>query len=69
MILVIPAIVGLVEVAKRVGMPHRFAPLLAVALGLASIVVVTPPEYPILYGIVYGLTSVGLFSGIKNTVQ
>jgi hypothetical protein len=32
----IPAVNGLVEVAKKAGLPKRFAPLLAVALGIMA---------------------------------
>ncbi len=64
-------IVGLVEVAKRLGCPKKFLPLLAVVLGILltmlsgwqgwGVVIIT--------GIISGLTAVGLFSFARNTYQ
>jgi len=61
--LVIPAITGLVEAFKQTGLPSRFAPLLAIALGVGSHWVV--PGISILTGILYGLGGVGLYSGSR----
>ena len=67
-------IVALVEGAKRVGLPTRWAPVLAVALGLlcgllAQLAVVAPRVH-IWYeaagaGIALGLSAAGLYSGTK----
>jgi hypothetical protein len=61
------AIIGLVELAKRAGLPDRFAPLLALALGIgAGFVYYGPaPRQSLLYGVVMGLTASGLYSGCK----
>lgn len=70
-------IVALVEGAKRLGLPARWAPLLAVALGLACgvlahVAVVAPSAAGWLDaasgGIVLGLTAAGLYSGAKAVV-
>lgn len=65
-LVIVPVVMGLVEVVKRVGVPVRFAPLLAVVLGGLSVFVVdiTP-----LMGIVYGLTACGLYSGVKTSLD
>ena len=67
-------IVALVEGAKRVGLPVRWAPVLAVALGLLCGLVahlaVVAPRVHIWYeaagaGITLGLSAAGLYSGAK----
>jgi hypothetical protein len=65
-VLLTPLIVGLVEVAKRVGMPSRFAPLLALALGIGVVgAVAVRPEASrvLLWGAALGLSACGLYSG------
>jgi len=64
--IVVPIIVGLVEVAKRVGLPTKFLPLLAVVLGIANSYLFN--EFSIIDGLVSGLMAVGLFSGVKASV-
>jgi len=67
-------IVALVEGAKRAGLPTRWAPLLAVALGLAcgllAHAATVAPRAHLWYeaagtGIVLGLSAAGLYSGTK----
>ena len=65
--------VGLVQVVKQVGLPSRFLPLTALVfgVGLAWLTVsVTSIGLPnlIISGLIAGLMSVGLYSGVKNTV-
>lgn len=59
---IVPVIIGLVEVFKKLGMPSKFAPLVAVVLGALSVLIVANP---FLVGIIYGLTACGLYSGVK----
>jgi len=68
-------IVALVEGAKRAGLPTRWAPALAVALGLAcgllAHAAAVAPHLRIWYeaagaGIVLGLSAAGLYSGTKT---
>jgi hypothetical protein len=66
-VLVVPAVIGLVQVAKDVGMPARLAPALAVALGiLAGLAEYSSSHYawiqPTVIGIALGLSAVGLYS-------
>lgn len=66
----VPVVVGLVELAKRLGMGERWAPLLSLALGLAfGLVYVAPgdPRAAALAGTLLGLAASGLYSGAKTT--
>ena len=71
-IALIPLIVGVVAIFTGLGLPKKFAPLVAVVLGvIVGIVYLAPGELAkgILVGVALGLSSVGLYSGTKNTVQ
>lgn len=64
-------IVGLVEVAKRIGLPSKFAPLISVVIGV-GFSFIFPGEtigLTILFGVITGLTACGLYSGTKATIQ
>lgn len=70
-------IVALVEGAKRLGMPPRCAPALAVTLGvlwaLAAYMTTVAPRFQGWYdavgtGVVLGLTAAGLYSGARAVV-
>jgi L-lactate permease len=66
----VPIIIALVQVAKRMGLALRYLPFLAIVLGIAASYFYVFPEHPkraVLEGIVMGLSAVGLWSGIKNT--
>ena len=69
----VPAIVGLVQAAKELGLPDRAAPAAAVLLGvLASLAQVlgsgTPAVQASVSGIGLGLAAAGLYHGTKTTV-
>lgn len=77
-VLVVGLIVGLIEVFKKLGLAVKFAPLVAIAIGLlimagnqaANVVPAFRDWYNvILWGIAAGLMAVGLYSGTKNTLQ
>ena len=68
----VPILVALVEVVKRVGVPSKFCPLVAMILGVGinigfKMVGVDVLEQ-VLFGIVAGLASNGLFDFGKVTV-
>lgn len=71
----IPVVVGLVEAFKVAGLPTKFAPLLSVILGvvysIGAIVVSAQTEQinAILKGVIIGLVSSGLYSGVKATIK
>jgi Kef-type K+ transport system membrane component KefB len=71
-IAIIPLIVALVGLSGKIGVGPRFLPLVALVLGLAGGLVYVAPEDPqkaVLVGLVMGLSSIGTFSGVKNTVE
>lgn len=69
---IIPIIIGLVEVLKRLGMPEKLSAIPALILGeLAGIFYVSPDSIKtgILIGIFLGLSSCGMYSVTKNGIQ
>lgn len=67
----VPIIIVLVEVIGGMGVPSRFLPAVALALGLAGGFVYIAPDDPakaVLSGIVMGLSAIGTYSGVKNTI-
>ncbi len=68
----VPIIMGLIELLKRVGIPKRLTPLFAVLIGILSGLYYISPDDPkkaVMLGIVLGLSSIGLYSGTKNTYE
>lgn len=68
----VPVIIALSELLKRAGMPNRLIPVVALTLGMFfSFFYLAPgePKKAILFGTVLGLSSIGLFSGTKNTIM
>lgn len=69
-IVLVGIIIGLVEVIKQVGLPTKFLPLLAVALGVGASFIPSFSIYggvDIVQGIVAGLSAVGLYAGTRST--
>jgi len=69
--LLIGLIISLVELAVRVGLPKRFAPVLAIVLGVAGGIVYIFPgdaKMGLLVGLMMGLASVGMYSSTKNVI-
>jgi len=66
-------VIGLVEVAKKLGMSEKFAPLLALILGLGfafmDFTANADLTQTIVGGIIIGLSAVGLYSGTKNVIE
>ncbi|MDT2288720.1 transposase [Paenibacillus larvae] len=58
-VVIVAVIVGIVEMAKGIGLPVRLAPVLSVILGIVAGVVYFPDDIKtsIMFGIVSGLTS------------
>lgn len=68
---ILPIIMGIVEVFKRIGLPSKYSPLIAVALGIVISIFylnLTIKE-EILIGVILGLSASGLYSGSKNLVE
>ena len=69
-LVIIPIIIGIVEVVKRAGLPVKFSPLVSVALGVIfGILYVQPLLDGIIIGLMVGLSATGLYSGSKNTFK
>jgi hypothetical protein len=64
-ILLVPLLIGLVEVAKQTGLPVRWVPVttLALAVFLGYFIGIDWIQ-----GLVFGLSACGLWSGVKATV-
>lgn len=68
----IPIITGLCELAKQLGVPKKWIPLLSVVLGVFFGVFYVSPSNVlegVLQGLVIGLSSIGLYSGPKNLLR
>lgn len=63
----VPIIIALIQALKIAGLPARFAPIVAVVLGVISCIYLLPLALPveILQGVVVGLAASGLYSGAK----
>ena len=69
-ITLVPVMVGLNELLKRSGLPSRYVPLSSMFMGyFFSFLYLAPGDFKraLLLGTVLGLSSIGLFSGAKNT--
>lgn len=68
-------IIGLAQMAKRLGLKTKWIPFLDVVLGIISGLVVYGYEYHLglirgfMIGLAIGLSACGLFSGVKNIVE
>jgi hypothetical protein len=61
--------VALVQLAKKLGFPEKYAPALATIIGIGEGLLVywqTDPIQGVVLGIAAGLSAVGLWSGTKN---
>jgi len=69
---IIALVIGLTEVAKRaLKLPKKFIPLTSLIIGLIVSLICAFDgivSSVILSGIIAGLSAVGLYSGVKNTI-
>ncbi len=71
-VVIIPFILGIVELFKRVGVSKRFLPFIALLIGIVvGVVYVADFDWKqgILVGGMLGLSASGLYSGTKNTIE
>lgn len=64
--------VGLVQVAKAMGLTKQYVPLCSVIIGVGLSFLAMPVVLLNIYqtafvGLIVGLSAVGLYSGVKNT--
>ena len=71
--ILVALIIGITEVIKRIGLEARWCPLLAIILGIGlnfiGKVIGAEAGELVIGGLIAGLTSVGLFSGVKNILE
>lgn len=71
-IALVPVVLAMVELLKRVGIPKKLSPIVSIVLGLLAGFYYLAPDDPkkaIFLGLVVGLSAIGLFSGTKNTIE
>lgn len=70
LVAIVPVVIGLVQVAKSIGLPTNYAPFASVIFG-AGLVALTGVEWQsvIVQGLIAGLAAAGLYSGTKTTIQ
>jgi hypothetical protein len=71
-IALVPLIIGLVRIFTGLGMPKKWAPLLALGFGIVGgVVYIAPGQWSkgILVGITMGLAASGLYSGTKHWIE
>ena len=66
----IAIVVGLVEIAKRIGLPTKFCPLLSVVLGLGVSLISDFSDWKkgLFSGLIVGLSASGLYDIAKKPV-
>lgn len=66
----VPLVLGVVQVFKTIGLPNKFAPLMALLLGVtATVSLGTVSILSVVEGLVVGLAASGLWSGTKNVSE
>jgi len=66
----VPVVVGLVSALKKAGLKTAWAPVVSIVFGLgAAFLFETELSLRILGGVIVGLTSSGLYSGVKATIN
>lgn len=71
-IAIIPLLIGILEVIKRLGINKKYVPIISLLLGIGTgILLFTDGDLKagIIKGIYIGLSAVGLYSGGKNTIE
>ena len=71
-IAIIPLLIGLLEVFKKLGLNDKYVPIFSVVLGIGTgIALFSEGDLAtgIIQGAFIGLSAVGLYSGTKNTLE
>lgn len=65
---IIPLILAITELFKKVGLPAKYSPFVAVIFGLLAGIfyIATDIKEGIIVGLMFGLSASGLYSGSKN---
>ena len=66
----VAVITGLTQVVKKAGVRTKYIPLVAVLFGIIyGLAIIGLETEAVVNGIIAGLTSVGLFSTVKHSVE
>lgn len=71
-IAIIPLLIGILEVFKKVGLKEKYIPIFSVSLGIVIGIGLFGNgdlKVGLVQGIFIGLSAVGLYSGTKNTLE
>lgn len=70
-IAIIPLVIGLLEVLKKIGVNEKYIPVFSLVLGLVfgMFFIGGDIQKGVIQGIYIGLSAVGLFSGTKNVAE
>ena len=71
-IAIIPLLIGILEVIKKLGINKKYIPIISLLLGIGTGILLFADgdlKVGIIKGIYIGLSAVGLYSGAKNTVE
>ncbi len=69
-LVIIPIIIGVVEVLKKAGLPVKYSPLASLIIGFFfGIFFIEATKEGIIVGLMAGLSATGLYSGSKNLFQ
>ena len=73
-VVLVPLLIGILEVFKKLGINEKYIPLISVFFGIVSGFAVNGFTSDkiienIYTGVAVGLSAVGLYSGAKNTLQ
>ncbi|MEC1178532.1 hypothetical protein P9B03_08570 [Metasolibacillus meyeri] len=67
---VIPAIIFVIWVIIQIGLPKKFAPVVALVIGVAAGLALEGLSVEgLIVGVLLGAASVGFYSGTKNTIE
>ena len=71
-IAIIPLLIGILEVFKKLGVNQKIIPVISLILGIGigiALFAAGDLKTGIIKGVYIGLSAVGLYSGAKNTVE
>ena len=71
-IAIIPLLIGILEVFKKLGVSEKHIPVISLILGIGigiALFAAGDMKTGVVQGIYIGLSAVGLYSGTKNTIE
>ena len=71
-IAIIPLLIGILEVFKKLGLREKYVPIFSLVIGIGlgiALFAAGDLKAGIIQGIYIGLSAVGLYSGTKNTIE